>query len=93
MTVQIDRQTYNLSMYLPNKPKITLFKTKGTGNIVREPLEHTGNESTPDTHIAGSGQDIKIQNDKYMSFEMNMLIIYYVHHLSTEIESRNLKNA
>ena len=28
------------------------------------------------------------KNDKYMSFEMNMLIIYHVHHLSTEMEGK-----
>ena len=40
-----------------------------------------------DGHIAKS---VKNQNDKYMSSEMNMLIMYSVHHLSTEMEGKNL---
>ena len=27
---------------------------------IREPPDHTGNAPTPDIHIGGSGQDIKI---------------------------------
>ena len=45
--------------------EFSLFKTnfpipKGTGNIVREPPDHTGNEPTLDIHLRGSGQGIKI---------------------------------
>ena len=34
----------------------------------------------------------KKQNDKYMSFEMNMLIIYHVHYLGTEMEVKKPTN-
>ena len=37
--------------------------------LIREPLDHTGNEPTLDILIGGSGQDIKeIQNGKYMPY-------------------------
>ena len=40
--------------------------------------------------MGGSWQDIK-NTDKYMSFEINMLIMYHVHHLSTEMKDKNLQ--
>ena len=58
--------------------------------IIREPPTCTGNEPALDIHLGGCGQDIKIQSNKYMSFVMNILIMYHVHHLSTEIEGKNL---
>ena len=43
--------------------------------MTREPPDCIGNESTLDIHIKDSGEDIKIQNDKYMPFVINMLIM------------------
>ena len=94
----MDRHTN--SIYLPNKPKASMFTanvryfpylkltsyTKDTGNVFRMPPDCTGNEPTPDAHIEGSGQGIKNIKDKYMSFEMNMLIMYHVYYLSKEME-------
>ena len=42
--------------------------------MTREPPDCIGNESTLDIHIKDSGEDIKIQNDKYMPFVINMFI-------------------
>ena len=39
-----------------------------------------------------SNQGIKI-NGTYMSFEMNMFIIYNVDHLTTEKDEKNLQNS
>ena len=36
--------------------------------MIREPPDCTGNESTLDIPIGGSGQDIKKQNSNYMPF-------------------------
>ena len=46
------------------------------------------NKSTPYIHIRGSRQDINILNDKYMSFEMNMSIMYHIPHLNIEMEGK-----
>ena len=55
--------------------------------MLRESLDHTGNEPTPDVPIRCSGQDLQnTPNDKYMSFVMNMVIMYYVYQLRTEKE-------
>ena len=35
--------------------------------------------------MGGSRQDTKIQNDKYMPFVMNLMIICHVNHLGTEM--------
>ena len=56
-----------------NVGKTSLLKAKflhpKSWKIIREPPDHTWNETTPDIPIGGSGQDIrKIQNDKYMQF-------------------------
>ena len=59
-----------------------------TGNSIRKPPDCTGNDPTPDLLIGHSGQDINIQNDKHMSSEMNMLIMYHVQHLSTVSTSK-----
>ena len=42
-------------------------------------------------HIGGSGQYIKTQNGKYKSCEVNMFIMYHVHHLSTEMDGEPQK--
>ena len=34
---------------------------------------------------------MKIQNDKYISLVMNMLIMYHIHHLSMEMEGELTK--
>ena len=41
--------------------------------------------------IGGSGQDIRKQNDKYMPFVINTLIMSYVHHPITEIEGKKIQ--
>ena len=64
---------------------------EGTGNIIRELPDHTGDEPTLDIHMGGFMKDIKIQNDKYISLEMNLFIMYHVHHLSTEMERKFLQ--
>ena len=61
---------------------------KRTGKDIRKPPDCTGNEPTLHIHIGSSGQDIKIQNDKYMSFEINMLVMYHVYDLSTEMKGK-----
>ena len=75
-----------------NVGKASLFNAKflhlKSWKIIREPPDHIGNEPTPDIPIGGSGQDIKIQNDKYMPFVRNMLIVKHVYHLSTEMEGK-----
>ena len=54
-----------------------------------EPPDHTGNEPIPDVHIQSSVKDIKnTKNDKYMSFVINMMIMYQSHHLSTAQKRR-----
>ena len=53
------------------------------GMNISKPVDCIGNEPTLDIHIGHFGQDINIQNYKYMPFEMNMLIMCHVHHLST----------
>ena len=57
--------------------------------MIREPPHCTVNEPTLDIPIGGSGYDIKKkQNDKYMPFVRNMLIVKHVHHLSIEMECK-----
>ena len=41
----------------------------------------------------GSGQDKKYINDTNMSLDMNMLLMYHVHDLSTEMEIKNYNSA
>ena len=55
-------------------------------NIVREPQDQSRNEPTIDIHTEGSGQNINIQNDKYMPFVVYIVLMSHVHHLSTEME-------
>ena len=55
------------------KFKGNFLHLKGLEKLLREPLDHTGNEPTLDLPIGGTEQDIRLQNNKYMSFEMNML--------------------
>ena len=59
--------------------------------ILREPLDHTGNELPPDRHIGGSGQDIKIKNDKYMPSVMNMMIMFHVQKISAGMMGKAYK--
>ena len=40
-----------------------------------------GDKLTPDIYIGGSGQHIR-----YMSFDMNMFIMYHVHQLSADVK-------
>ena len=58
--------------------------------IAREPPDHMQNETISDIPIGGSEKAIKI-NKKYISFEMNMMIMYHVHLLSTEMRAKNLQ--
>ena len=58
--------------------------------MLREPSNCTGNKSTPDIYIQSSGQQ-KTQNDKYMPFVVNMVIMCQVHPLSTEMAGENLQ--
>ena len=46
------------------------------------------NPHTGYTHSTGSSEQEQY-NDKYMSFEMNMLIMHHVYHLSIEMEVKN----
>ena len=57
---------------------------KGTGNIIREPPDKTGNRPALGIHIGSPGLDIKNIKMTNTSFVMNLLIIYQVHHLSTK---------
>ena len=84
-------------MPTPKYKKCVLFKanfpnckTVNCKNI-RELQHCTGNEHTLDISTGTSGKDIKIWNEKYMSFEMNMLIMYHIHPLCTEKESKILQ--
>ena len=63
----------------------------GIREIVREPPDHTtGNEPKPDIAIGDAGPGIKKHiNDKYISFETNIFIMYHLHLLSTETEDKN----
>ena len=56
--------------------------------IVREPPGCTGNEPTADVSIGSSGQGIKNKGQIHV-IEINMLIMYHVHHISTEMEGKN----
>ena len=81
----------NVGKTAPFKVKLLHLKS---WKIIREPPDHTANELRLDILIGDSGQDIKIlQNDKYMAFVRNMLIMKHVHHLSTEMERKNLQYA
>ena len=46
-----------------------------TGYHIKELSDSTDSEPTPDIYIGCNWQDIRIQNDKYMSFVMFMLIM------------------
>ena len=70
--------------------KANFLHLKDLEKTVNEPSDFIGNEPTPDIHIEDSRQDIKIQKDTYMSFEMNILIMYHVHHISTEKDGKCL---
>ena len=80
----------NPSIPASKEGKVSMFKAKflhlKSWKIIREPSDHTRNEPTPDIPIGGSGQVVK--KDKYMPFVRNMLIMKYVHHLSTEMEGK-----
>ena len=83
-------------MSTPNMNKVfpiysRLSAPKSTGTNITECKDCTGNHPTSDIHIEGSGQGIKIQNDKYIPFVMNMVIMCHVHPLSTEIERKTYK--
>ena len=67
------------------------FYNKTVGNVITELPDHTGNEPKLDIPIGGSGQDIK--NDKDMPFVGYMLIMKHIHHLSTDMEGKNLQYA
>ena len=56
--------------------------------MIREPLDCTGNEPTPDIPIGGSGQDIKKNKMEIHAICENMLIMKHVPHLSTEKEGK-----
>ena len=77
--------------------KLSLFKTNFLHlkelEYIEEPPELTWNEPTPDIHIEHSGQDIKIQHEKYMPCLMNMLMMFHVHHLSTGMDVRKPTNS
>ena len=56
--------------------------------IIKKPPDHTGNEPTLNIPLGGSQQEIKVQHDKYMPCELNMLIMHHVNHLRMDMESK-----
>ena len=65
--------------------KASYLHLKELEKYIREPSDHTRSRPTPGIYMGDCGQKIQIQNDKYMPFVMNMVIMCHVHHLSTEI--------
>ena len=57
---------------------------------VRQPPDCTGNEPKADIPIGALGRTYKIKNYQHMPPVINMLIMNHVHHLSREMEWKNL---